>query len=89
MMTGSRNERKRIEDEYTFPINNFGRVILYNDREAFDKAAERFRVIVEKYQTALRESLPSLRANFVTRIVDEFLATMGTEPAEALCKVGH
>jgi hypothetical protein len=28
-----RKERKRIEDEYTFPIANFGRVILYRDRD--------------------------------------------------------
>ena len=52
-----KKERKRIEDEYTFTINNFGRVILYSDRESFDKAAERFRVIVEKYQAALSETV--------------------------------
>ena len=46
-------ERRRIENEYTYQINNFGRVILYSDREAFDKSAERFRSIVEKYQAAL------------------------------------
>ena len=30
-------ERKRIEDEYTYQINNFGRVILFSDRGAFDQ----------------------------------------------------
>jgi len=67
-----KKERKRIEDDYTFQINNFGRVILYNDREAFDKAAERFRVLVEKYQAKLRYTLTKQQAEFETRIVDEF-----------------
>ena len=67
-----KNERKRIEDEYTFQINNFGRVILYRDRERFDQAAERFRVIVEKYQTALKEALTKSQDEFEQRIVDEF-----------------
>ncbi len=67
-----KKERKRIEDEYTFTINNFGRVILYSDRESFDKAAERFRVIVEKYQAALSETLTKSQAEFEKRIVDEF-----------------
>ncbi len=47
-------ERKRIENEYTYQINNFGRVILYSDREVFDRATEQFRSIVEKYQAALK-----------------------------------
>ena len=67
-----KKERKRIEDEYTFQINNFERVILYSDRESFDKAAERFRVIVEKYQAALSETLTKSQAEFEKQIVDEF-----------------
>jgi hypothetical protein len=67
-----KRERKRIEDEYTFQINNFGRVILYSDRDAFDKAAERFRLIVEKYQVALRDTLGKSQSAFENRIVDEF-----------------
>jgi hypothetical protein len=37
-----KKERKRIEDEYTFQINNFGRLILYTDRDALDQATSRF-----------------------------------------------
>ncbi len=58
-----KKERKRIEDKYTFPIINFGRVILYTDRDAFDKATKRFQSIVEKYQTALRDALLSNNQN--------------------------
>jgi hypothetical protein len=65
-------ERKRIEDEYTFQINNFGRVILYSDRNAFDKATARFKSIVGKYQGALRDTLVKRQAEFEKRIVDEF-----------------
>ncbi len=75
-----KKERKRIEDEYTFQINNFGRVILYSDRESFDKAVERFRVIVEKYQTILNKTLSKLQAEFKKRIVDEFLPRWKRNP---------
>jgi hypothetical protein len=84
-------ERKRIEDEYTFQINNFGRVILYSDRDAFDKATSRFKSIVEKYQKALGDALVTKQSEFVERIVGEFsdrwkrtppkhFARWGTEP---------
>lgn len=65
-------ERKRIEHEYTFQINNFGRVILYSDREAFDKAVDRFTSIVEKYQAASKAPLSRSRSDFEQRIICEF-----------------
>ena len=68
-----KKERKRIEDEYTYQINNFGRVILYSDRQAFDKAVRRFQTVIEKYQAALREKLSVSSAAFEKRIVEEFL----------------
>jgi hypothetical protein len=64
-------ERKRIED-YTYPIPNFGRVILYQHRDKFDKATSRFKPIVEKYQAALQAALETKRSEFEKRIVDEF-----------------
>lgn len=67
-----RKERKRIEDEFTFPIANFGRVILYNDRETFDAATQRFLLIVEKYQEALKNVLSKRRSEFEKQIVAEY-----------------
>jgi len=67
-----KKERKRIEDGYTFQINNFGRVILYTDREAFDAAIKRFMAIIEGYQAALQKALEASQTAFKTRIVDEF-----------------
>jgi hypothetical protein len=67
-----KNERKRIEDEFTFQINNFGRVILYGDRDAFDKATSRFKQIIEAYQKALGEKLVEEKIAFEERIVEEF-----------------
>jgi hypothetical protein len=83
-----KKERKRIEDEYTFQINNFGRVILYTDRKAFDKAAERFRLIVEKYQTALRDTLTNSRSEFEKRIVDEFSRRWKQNPPKHFARWG-
>lgn len=83
-----KKERKRIEDEYTFQINNFGRVILYSDRDAFDKAAERFRSIVEKYQAALRETLIKSQSEFEKRIVDEFSPRWKDSPPKYFARWG-
>jgi hypothetical protein len=68
-----KKERKRIEDAYTFQINNFGRLILYNDRDAFKMATSRFKSVAAKYQEVLHESLLTKREEFERRIVEEFL----------------
>ena len=75
-------ERKRIEDEYTFAVSNFGRVILYFHRQPFDDRAERFRLIVEEYQKALSSKLLDLKENFETRVVDEYLRRWLQSPLE-------
>lgn len=81
-------EKRRIENEYTFQIYNFGRVILYSDREAFDKAVSRFKLIVEKYQAALREKLTALQAKFEKRIVDEFSRRWEQTPPKHFARWG-
>jgi hypothetical protein len=83
-----KRERKRIEDDYTFQINNFGRVILYNDRDAFDKAIGRFQTVVKKYQATLRKKLSESRAAFETRIVDEFAPKWEQNPPRLFSRWG-
>jgi hypothetical protein len=75
-------ERKRIEDEYTFLIKKFGRVILYKDRPKFIEATNRFKLIIEKYQEALRATLTKSKAEFEERVVDEFLSRWQQSPPE-------
>jgi hypothetical protein len=75
-------ERIRIEKKYTFQINNFGRVILYRGRDAFNKAISRFKLIVHKYQTALGQALVSKQTEFQKRIVDEFSPRWKQNPPE-------
>jgi hypothetical protein len=81
-------ERKRIEDKYTYQIKKFGRVILYLDRDAFGKAVERFRLIVEKYQAALREKLIASQADFEKRIIKEFFPRWERNPPEYFARWG-
>lgn len=81
-------ERKKIENLYTFQINNFGRVILYSDRDKFDAAAERFRSIVEKYQDALRDALTGSRSKFERRIIREFGRKWEENPPEFFARWG-
>lgn len=65
-------DRKKIEDTYTYQINNYGRVILYDDRDAFSAAIERFKNIAMKYREALQEALVKRRSEFEQQIVGEF-----------------
>jgi hypothetical protein len=81
-------ERKRIEDEYTFQINNFGRVILYTDRNAFDEATSKFKTIVEKYQGALRDTLVTKQSEFEKRIVGEFSGKWEQNPPKHFSRWG-
>lgn len=81
-------ERKRIEDEYTFQINNFGRVILYSDRDAFNRATSRFKSIVEKYQIAVRATLVTKQSEFEKRIVEEFTRRWEQNPPKHFARWG-
>ena len=83
-----KKERKRIEDDYTFQINNVGRVILYNDRDAFDQAICRFQTVIEKYQTALREKLNASRVAFEEKIVGEFAPKWEQKPPRHFSRWG-
>lgn len=79
-----KNERKRIEDAYTFQINNFGRVILYSDRDAFDKAAERFRLVAraERYAGQFKSFVREANCRGIFEAV-------GAKPSEAFHTLGH
>ena len=81
-----KKERRRIEDEYTFQINNFGRVILYSDRDGFNKALERFTAIVQQYQSALREAVTQSQSKFEKRIVDEFSVRWKKNPPKLFAR---
>jgi hypothetical protein len=78
--TWLKRERKRIEDEFTFQINNFGRVILYNDKKRFDRAIKRFEMIILAYQSALKGELEKMKANFRARLVTEYLPKWTQSP---------
>ena len=84
----AQQRKKRIEHEYTYPINNFGRVILYTDRDAFDKATSRFKSIVEKYQGAMRDALVTKQSEFEKRIVDEFSRRWEQNPPKHFARWG-
>ena len=68
-----RKERKRIEDLYTFQIDNFGRVILREDRKDFDAAVNSFLKVVEQYHEKVRAALDDHRASFRDSFVAELV----------------
>jgi hypothetical protein len=84
-----RTERKRIEDAYTFQIDNFGRVMLREDRDGFEKATETFREVVERYQTQVKKALTEKRKLFEDSFVAEFLARWCEQPPDYMTRWGR
>lgn len=84
-----RKERKRIEDLYTFQIDNFGRVILREDRKDFDAAVQTFLTVVERYHDKVRSALDSHRAAFRESFVAEFLPRWRETPPDYMTRWGN
>ncbi len=84
-----RKERKRIEDLYTFQIDNFGRVILREDRKDFDTAVKSFLKVVEQYHEKVRAALDDHRASFRASFVAEFLSRWKEAPPEYMTRWGN
>ena len=84
-----KRRRKWIEDEYTFQINNFGRVILSADRAAFDREVKRFEATILGYQQALRATLAQSRADFERRVVEEFSQRWAQNPPKHFARWGR
>lgn len=84
-----RKERKRIEDIYTFQIDNFGRVILREDWRAFDEAVKAFTAIVERYHEKVREALDAHRKTFRENFVAEFLPKWKAAPPAYMTRWGN
>lgn len=84
-----RRERKQIEDLYTFQIDNFGRVILREDRDRFDAAVREFRAIVESYHAAVRGALDGHRQAFRDDFVSEFLPRWQASPPAYMSQWGR
>ena len=84
-----RKERKRIEDLYTFQIDNFGRVILREDRQSFDDAVRAFTTVVERYHEKVREALNEHRKTFRENFVAEFLPRWKAAPPAYMTRWGN
>lgn len=84
-----RKERKRIEDLYTFQIDNFGRVILREDRKDFDAAVNSFLKVVKQYHEKVRAALDDHRASFRDSFVAEFLPRWKEAPPDYMTRWGN
>jgi hypothetical protein len=84
-----RKERKRIEDLYTFQIDNFGRVILREDRKDFDAAVKTFLTVVERYHEKVRAALDAHRAAFRGSFIAEFLPKWKETPPDYMTRWGN
>jgi hypothetical protein len=82
------NERKRIEDQYTFVVKRHGRVILKSDRTAFDAEVARYERNLTSYRTKVLNELGAARAEFQEALVSEFLPRWERIPPARFARCG-
>lgn len=77
-----RKERNRIEKKYTYQVKGFGRVILKEHWEIFDKEIKELEKIVKKYHKVINFKLKTRKDSFVNLILDEFTDIWLANPPE-------
>lgn len=82
------HERKRIEDEYTFVVPRYGRVIFHRQKANFSREITRFERNVEKYCAAARKAFGDTKAGFRDRLVAEYLPRWRQKPPSRFAKYG-
>ena len=81
-----RQERKRIEDLYTFQVDHYGRVILREDMPAFTREVNSFKDVVERYHEKLREALVKQEADFCKTFAEEFFPRWKESPPDYITR---
>jgi hypothetical protein len=80
------DERKRIEDKYTFVVKRHGRVILKSDRSAFDAEVARYQRNLGSYRTKVLTELTAARGEFEDTLVAEFLPRWERRPPQRFAR---
>ena len=78
-----RRERKRLEDEYTFLVPNYGRVILRSKREDFDKEIGLFKNHLNQYHEGVRKEFEKAKEEFKQSLIDEYLPKWKDKPPDS------
>ena len=68
-----RDERKRLEREYTFVIPRHGRVLLRSRRESFDKEVCLLRTNLRRYHEKIKGELQTRKSELVRQVVEEYV----------------
>jgi hypothetical protein len=74
------HERKRIEDQYTYIVPRYGRVIFSRDRDAFNTTIERFKRNLKTFCDAGAKAFREIASNFENRLVSEYLPRWKQNP---------
>lgn len=74
------DQRGEIERRFTFVVPRHGRVILIQEKEAFEAALERFERNAERYKDAVVAALQVSMVDFKSKLVDEFLPRWRDNP---------
>ncbi len=81
-------ERKRIEDQYTYIIPRYGRVIFHRDKVEFSREIERFRRNVDEYCWVARRAFSDIKSDFEKRLVAEYLPRWKRSPPSRFARYG-
>ena len=78
-----KGERKRLEDEYTFLIPKYGRVILRSKREMFGKEVNLFKKHLDDYHKGVLAEFEKIKDNFKQSLINEYLPKWKINPPES------
>lgn len=67
------DERKRIENAYTYLVPNFGRVVFLDERDEFEAEVRRYEKVLLEYRAAAVEQISRAKARYVETIVEEYV----------------
>jgi hypothetical protein len=81
-------ERKRIEDNYTYIIPRYGRVIFRRDMAEFAEEIECFKRNLSEYCWAARKVLADIKSQFEDRLVAEYLPRWKQHPPKNFTRYG-
>lgn len=83
------NRQRRALEDMTFEVKDYGRVILRQHQEEFEKGVERLKTNLDRYREAFIEVMKARKGEIVQRVTKEYESQWLANPPPDLTKWGR
>ncbi|WP_194744025.1 hypothetical protein [Thermaurantiacus tibetensis] len=66
------NQQRQSLENWTFEVKGYGRIILRQHQDAFEKGVERLKTNLNRYRSALQNAMDARKAEIVQQVIAEF-----------------